>query len=143
MCTQNSDCTTIAAIDDDQLVRLALRAQLAQATDMSIVAEADDGDEVIELINDYDPDVLLLDLRMPRLNGVEVTKLIRRSGVRQRIMVLTAWDNDDTVQQALVAGADGFMLKASPPSAIRQTICDVIDGHRVLDRAVTTEAVDS
>lgn len=143
MNTQNHDRITIVVIDDDPLVRLALQSHIAEATDMTIVAEAEDGDEAIAVIHNYDPDVLLLDLRMPRLDGVEVAKLVRRSGLRQRIVVLTAWDNDRTVQQALAAGAHGFMLKASAPSAIRQAIRDVIEGHRALDRAVMTEAVDS
>lgn len=134
---------TIAVIDDDRLVRDALRSQLAEATTMRVIAEASDGDEILDLIDEHDPDVLLVDLRMPKLDGVEATRLVRQSRARQRILVLTAWNTDDAVEKALAAGADGFILKASPPGAIRQAITDITQGHRALDRTVVTQAVNS
>jgi len=101
----------VALVDDYVLVRKGMSALLAGADDIEVVGEAGDGDEVLELVERVAPDVVLMDLRMPRVDGIEATRLLRAARPDVRVLVLTAYPDDHRVLDAVRAGASGYLLK--------------------------------
>jgi DNA-binding NarL/FixJ family response regulator len=134
---------TVGVCDDQALVRDGLRVQLSYAPDIDIVGEASDGEQAIELARRTRPDVLLMDLKMPVLDGIETTRRIvgdsRTTGVR--VLVLTTFDLDEHVYGALSAGASGFLLKDATPEEIVQGIRVVAGGESLLAPAVTSRLI--
>lgn len=119
--------------DDDELVRGGLRAILDREDDLEVVAEAADGETAIRAVIDTDPDVVLMDVRMPRLDGIEATRqLVRRDADRPRVVVVTTFEHDDYVLAALDAGASGFLLKRATPDELLEGIRIVAAGRSVL-----------
>src|SRR5690348_6277262 len=101
----------VLVVDDEELLREGLRMMLQAEADIEVVGEASNGADAIRLTNELDPDVVLMDIRMPDLDGIEATKRISRSSPRTRVLVLTTFDLDEYVYRALKAGASGFLLK--------------------------------
>ncbi|WP_448625917.1 response regulator [Geodermatophilus sp. URMC 64] len=123
--------------DDDRLVRSGLRALLDAEADLTVVAEAADGREAVEQARTARPDVVLMDVRMPRLDGVAATREIVSWPRRPRVLVLTTFDLDEVVDDALEAGADGFLLKRATPEQLIDGIRTVYAGDALVAPAVT------
>lgn len=123
----------VLVVDDDPLVISGLRMILDFADDVRVVGEATDGDEVVPAIQRHHPDVVLLDLRMRRQDGLTTLPAIRRLPSPPRVLVLTTWETDDVVQRAIAAGAAGFLLKTAAPAQILDGVRRVAAGHGVLD----------
>ncbi|MBJ7331768.1 MAG: response regulator transcription factor [Solirubrobacteraceae bacterium] len=128
--------------DDQALLRGGLRAMLEAEDDIEVVAEAGDGAEAVDEAVRTHPDVVLMDVRMPKLDGIEATRRLLASGSRARVLVITTFDLDDYVFQALRAGASGFLLKATPPGALVDAVRTVAGGESLLDPAVTRRLVE-
>jgi len=123
--------------DDDALVRSGLRALLDAEADLTVVGEAADGREAVERARALRPDVVLMDVRMPRLDGVRATREIVAWPTRPRVLVLTTFDLDEVVDDALDAGADGFLLKRATPEQLIDGIRTVVAGDALVAPAVT------
>jgi len=106
----------VLVVDDQPLVRSGFRMVLEERADLELVGEAADGLEALGLARELDPDVILMDVRMPNLDGVEATRRLVDSGTRARILVLTTFDLDEYVYAAIKAGASGFLLKDVEPA---------------------------
>ena len=129
--------TRVLIVDDDPLVRSALALMLGGGPDLEVVGEAGDGREGVALARRTRPDVVLMDIRMPVLNGLEATRLLHGEPDPPHVIVLTTFDADDQVRAALAAGADGFLLKDTPPAQIVEAIAKVADGEPMLSPSVT------
>ena len=129
--------TTVLLVDDDPLVRSALALMLGGERDIEVVGEASDGHEGLRLARDLAPDVVLMDIRMPRLDGLEATRALHSRPDPPRVIVLTTFDADEHVVDALASGADGFLLKDTPPPQIVDAIRKVVDDEPMLSPSVT------
>lgn len=132
----------IAIVDDDPFVRSGLRMML-ESDRIEVIGEAADGDEAVTLIDRERPDLVLLDIRMPRVDGITVTRTLRGRGDTTRVLVLTTFDTDELVIEALRAGANGFLLKDTPPAKIVSAIHRTIDGEAVLSPAATARLINA
>jgi DNA-binding NarL/FixJ family response regulator len=130
--------------DDQPLVRTGLTTLFAHANDMECVGEAADGAEAVELAERLEPDVIVMDLRMPLLDGIEATRriLARSGGAEVRVLVLTTFDTDENVYDALRSGASGFLLKDASPEALLDAIRVVAAGEALLHPAVTRRLIN-
>jgi DNA-binding NarL/FixJ family response regulator len=133
--------TRVLIVDDDPLVRSALTLMLGGQGDVEVVGEAGDGRAGVELAGDLQPDVVLMDIRMPQLNGLEATRRLHARPDPPRVIVLTTFDADDHVVGALAAGADGFLLKDTPPPLILDAIRKVAAGEPMLSPSVTATLI--
>jgi DNA-binding NarL/FixJ family response regulator len=129
--------TRVLIVDDDPLVRSALSLMLGGRPDLELVGEAVDGADGVRRAAELRPDVVLMDIRMPVLNGLEATRRLRATPQPPRVIVLTTFDADDYVLGALRAGADGFLLKDTPPAEIVEAIHKVVDGESMLSPTAT------
>ena len=118
----------VVLVDDDALVRAGLSLILGGADDIEVVGEAGDGQEAIAVVRRTEPDVVLMDIRMPRLDGVEATARLTAFTDPPDVIVLTTFDADEYVVRALGAGASGFLLKDTPPEAIVDAVRKVVSG---------------
>jgi DNA-binding NarL/FixJ family response regulator len=109
---------------------------LADVEDVLIVAEAEDGTQVVPAVNEHAPDIVLMDIRMPRMDGLTATELLRSRRERPEIIILTTFDTDDHVLRAMRAGASGFLLKHTPPAEIMRAIRLVAAGEPMLSPSV-------
>jgi DNA-binding NarL/FixJ family response regulator len=132
----------VMLVDDDALVRSGLRMLLGGAEEIEVVAEADDGDGVLAAVDRHRPDVVLMDVRMPRLDGVSAAALLARQPSPPAVLMLTTFDADELVLRALRAGAAGFLLKDTPPAEIVRAIELVAAGDSMLSPAVTRRLID-
>jgi DNA-binding NarL/FixJ family response regulator len=132
-----SDPIRVLLADDHAVVRAGIRQFLEQASDLIVVAEADDGEMACDLITQHKPDVAVLDIQMPKATGIEVTRWIRANHRAVGVLVLTAYDDDPYVMAVLQAGANGYVLKTASPTNILQAVRDVHEGKSALDPAVT------
>jgi DNA-binding NarL/FixJ family response regulator len=128
-------------IDDEALVRAGLRMILESADDITVVGEAADGAEAVEAVERSHPDVVLMDIRMPRLDGLAATVALRERGAKPPVVILTTFDLDDYVFRALQAGADGFLLKDTPPLELIQAVRVVAGGESMLSPSVTRRLI--
>jgi DNA-binding NarL/FixJ family response regulator len=126
-------------VDDDPLVRAGLSFMLGGADDIEIVGEAADGAEVDALVDRAHPDVVLMDIRMPTVDGLSATERLRRRADAPQVVVLTTFHADDQVLRALRAGAAGFVLKDTPPAEIVDAVRRVAAGDPVLSPTVTRQ----
>jgi len=133
----SDSATRVLIVDDDPLVRSALALMLGGQDDLEVVGEAGDGRDGVDLARRLDPDVVLMDIRMPRLNGLDATRELHTRPEPPRVIVLTTFDADDYVFGALAAGADGFLLKDTPPAEIVDAIRKVAAGEPMLSPSVT------
>lgn len=127
--------------DDDAMVRFGLRMMLDGAPDLTVVAEAGDGAEAIELARRHHPDVVLMDIRMPGTDGLTATEILRKDSPAPQVMVLTTFDADAHVLRALRAGAAGFLLKDTPPDELVVAVRHAAQGRPVLSPEVTRRLI--
>ncbi|GAB3595943.1 response regulator transcription factor [Angustibacter peucedani] len=137
MADRAADEVRVLVVDDDPLVRGALVLMLDGAEGISVVGEAADGDEVMAAVDLRAPDVVLMDLRMARVDGVVATGRLRRRPSPPEVLVLTTFDTDDDVLRALRAGASGFLLKDTAPARIVEAVRAVAAGEPMLSADVT------
>ncbi|MFA6299124.1 MAG: response regulator transcription factor [Nocardioides sp.] len=137
-----SPVVRVLIVDDDPLVRSALRLMLGGQQDVEVVGEAADGRAGIAQARQLRPDVVLMDIRMPLLNGLDATRALHADPDPPRVIVLTTFDADDHVVGALAAGADGFLLKDTPPAQILEAIRKVADGEPMLSPSVTRTLIN-
>jgi DNA-binding NarL/FixJ family response regulator len=128
--------------DDQALVRSGFRMILDAREDLEVVGEAEDGVQAIALARKLDPDVILMDVRMPELDGVEATRRLVAAGSRARVLILTTFDLDEYVYEAIRAGASGFLLKDVQPSQLVDAIRVVAAGEALLAPSVTRRLLD-
>lgn len=127
--------------DDDPRLRASLRMLVDSDPGMEVVAEAADGDEALAAARRTEPDVALLDVRMPQRDGLEAARGIVAAGDRPRIIMLTMFDLDEYVVEALRIGASGFLLKNAPPPELLRAICVVAEGNALLAPEVTRRLI--
>ncbi|MEB5138859.1 response regulator transcription factor, partial [Pseudomonas aeruginosa] len=127
----------VLVVDDDPLVRSALSLMLGGQPDLVLVGEAGNGVEAIEMVERERPRVVLMDIRMPVMNGLEATKALVELAEPPSVIVLTTFHADEHVVAAVAAGADGFLLKDTPPHEIVSAVRRVADGEAMLSPAVT------
>ncbi len=136
--TETNQPIRVLLADDHAVVRAGIRQFLEQADDITVIAEADDGDMARSLIAQHKPDVAVLDIQMPKATGIEVTRWVRANHADVGVLVLTAYDDDPYVMAVLQAGANGYVLKTASPLSIVQAVRDVNEGKSVLDPAITS-----
>ncbi|HEY1455875.1 MAG TPA: response regulator transcription factor [Candidatus Dormibacteraeota bacterium] len=129
----------VAIVDDQALVRAGFRMIVESQPDLRIVGEAADGEEAVELVRRERPDVTLMDIRMPKLDGIQATRQV--VGVT-RVVILTTHELDEYVFEALGAGASGFLLKAAPPEELIKAIRVVASGEALLAPSVTRKLIE-
>jgi DNA-binding NarL/FixJ family response regulator len=131
----------VLLVDDDPLLRSGLKLMLAPEERIEVVAEAGDGDEVLAAVDHHRPDVVLMDIRMARLDGIAATRLVRAQPRPPAVIVLTTFDADELVVRGLEAGAVGFLLKDSSPAEIVEAILRVHDGEGMLSPSVARQLI--
>ena len=129
-------------VDDQPLVRAGLRRIIEADDCLTVVGEANDGSHAVRQVAALRPDVVLMDIRMPILDGIEATRQLRHASSDARVIVLTTFGLDEYVIDALRAGAAGFVLKEAPPEHILSAIHDVAAGRAVIDPKVTQTVID-
>jgi len=134
--------TTILIADDQALVRVGLRKILESEPELTVVGEASDGEEAVDGARRLRPDVVLMDIRMPVLDGIEATRRIADAQPGTRVLILTTFALDTYVYDALRAGASGFMLKDAPPEEIAAAVRIVASGEALLAPAITRAVVE-
>jgi len=132
---------TLLLADDHQIVRQGLRALLKTVTDFRLVGDASDGRETVKMVERLQPDVLVLDLMMPGLNGLEVSRQVSRRSSRTRIVILSMYSNEAYVAEALRAGASAYVLKDSGAEELVKAIQAVIRGERYFSSPISEQAV--
>ena len=131
----------VLVADDQSMVRAGFRMLLAGEEDIEVVAEASNGKEAVDKAARFDPTVVLMDIRMPELDGLEATRRILAADPAARVLVLTTFDLDDYVYEALRAGASGFVLKDDPPEQLIAAVRTVASGDALLSPAVTKRVI--
>ncbi len=131
----------VAVVDDQTLIREGLAALLAMIPDLEVVGLASDGREALAMVAEHAPDVVLMDVRMPGMNGVVATRKICNQYPNVRVIVLTTFDDDEYIFESLRAGASGYLLKNANPEHLADAIRAVYGGDSVLDPAVTQKVV--
>jgi DNA-binding NarL/FixJ family response regulator len=132
----------VLVVDDDALVRAGLTMMLDGADGMRVVGEAGDGDQVPAALDAHPTDVVLMDIRMPRVNGIAATAEVRARRDAPEVIVLTTFDSDENVLRALRAGASGFLLKDAPPAEIAAAVRRVAAGDPMLSPTITRRLMD-
>jgi NarL family two-component system response regulator LiaR len=138
----NSKPIRILLVDDHAVVREGMRALIQIKPDMEVVGEAADGIEALEKANDLDPDVILLDIVMPRLDGIGTIKALKEQGSQARILIITSFAEDEQIFPAIKAGALGYLLKDSQPQELIQAIRDVNRGEPSLHPTVALKLMN-
>jgi DNA-binding NarL/FixJ family response regulator len=132
----------VVIADDQPLVRTGLRMILNAEPDLEVVGEAVDGRSAIAVCADLTPDVVLMDVRMPEVDGIEATRAVTSAGERPRVLILTTFDLDEVVYDALRAGASGFLLKDAPEERLTTAIRVVAEGGSLFAPSVTTRLIE-
>jgi DNA-binding NarL/FixJ family response regulator len=127
----------ILVVDDHPIVRVGIAAIIQARADMAVVGQAGTGEEAIALHQNHDPDLTLMDLRLPDMSGVQVIRRIRDRSSRARFVVLTTYEGDEDIHQALTAGAQGYLIKGMPHEFLIDAIRKVHGGHRFLPPPVS------
>jgi DNA-binding NarL/FixJ family response regulator len=132
----------VVLADDQELVRAGFRMILAGEDDLEVVGEAGDGAAAVELVERERPDVVLMDIRMPALDGIEATRRLAAGGSGAHVLVLTTFDRDEYVYRALEAGAAGFLLKTAPPTRLVEAVRTVAAGEALLAPSLTRRLIE-
>ena len=132
----------VLIVDDDPLVRAGLTFMLSADPDLEIVGEVDDGSRVLGAVAEHRPDVVLMDIRMSVMDGLEASELLHQQADPPKILILTTFDTDEHVLRALRAGADGFLLKDTPPADLVRAVVSVAAGDTMLSPAVTRRLIE-
>ena len=135
--------TSLVICDDQGMVRAGFRSLLESEPDLEVVGEAANGEEAIEVVTRLRPDVTLMDIRMPVLDGLAATRQLMEAGVSTSVLVLTTFDLDEYVFEALRAGASGFLLKDAPAEELAAAIRVVAAGDSLLAPGVTRRVIDA
>jgi DNA-binding NarL/FixJ family response regulator len=133
---------SVLLVDDHKIVREGTRQLLEQSTDIHVVGEASDGLEAVNLAAQIQPDVIVMDVRMPHLNGIEATRAITTRFPKIRVLILSAYDDDSYVFPLLEAGASGYLLKTSSGAELAEAIHQVYAGQTALSPRVSTKIVN-
>ncbi|WP_236074775.1 response regulator [Teredinibacter purpureus] len=132
----------VLVVDDQALVRRGLALVLAHESDIEVVAEASNGFEAIEAAREHKPDIILMDIRMPKLDGLEATaRILANASDNTRVIILTTFDPDEYVYRALRVGASGFVLKDIPPEALVNAVRTVAEGGAMLSPTITRRMI--
>lgn len=134
---------TVLLADDHAVVRKGMREFLEEDPEIAVIAETADGAEAWRVLAQRRPGVAVLDIRMPYLNGIDVTKRIKETYPEVRVLILTAYDDDPYVFAALRAGADGFLLKTAPSSDLRRAVKELAAGKSFLDTKIAPKIIAS
>jgi len=132
-----SEKSSIITIDDHPLLRKGLKQLVEFESDIEIIAEASNGTDGIKLAIELEPDLIILDLNMQNMDGIETLKNMREQGVQSRVVILTVSDNDDDVVRAVQAGADGYLLKDTDPEELLEKIKEATMGKMVINNRLT------
>lgn len=138
--------TTLVIVDDQELVRTGLRMILEVEPDLEILGEAADGREAVDRVRDLRPDLVLMDVQMPGMDGIEATRALVQNGApecRPRVIVLTTFDQSEIVYDALTAGASGFLLKDMPGEQLVAGVRAVARGEELLAPAITRRLIET
>ncbi|MCP9958328.1 response regulator [Streptomyces sudanensis] len=135
--------TTVLIVDDQPLQRFGFRMLLESQDDMSVAGEAGTGGEAVRLVAEVRPDVVLMDIRMPGMDGIEATRRIVASGGRTRVLILTTFDLDEYAHAGLRAGASGFLLKDAQPEDVLSGVRAVASGDAVVAPRLTRRLLDA
>lgn len=135
--------TTIVVADDHKLVREGIVKLLESRADFTVVAQASDGEEAVQLVIDHDPDVVLMDINMPRLSGIDATRRLGAHGTHTKVLVLSMHESRTCVEEVLRAGAAGYIVKSSASSDLMQAIEAVCEGNSYLSPSITQQVVDA
>lgn len=139
--THVTDTISVLIVDDDALVRAGLMMILRGVPDIEVVAQAADGSEVLDLVERHQPDVVLMDVRMVNVDGVTATRQLRSRPGAPEVIILTTFDLDEHVVDALRAGASGFLVKDTPPEEIVRAVREVAMGKPTLSPGVTRQLI--
>jgi len=131
----------VLVVDDQSMVRAGFRMLLAGEPDIEVVAEASNGREAVDMAARFGPTVVLMDIRMPELDGLEATRRILAADAAARVLILTTFDLDEYVYEALRAGASGFVLKDDPPEQLIAAVRTVAGGDALLSPAITSRVI--
>jgi DNA-binding NarL/FixJ family response regulator len=134
--------TRVVLADDQELVRRGFRLILELEDDVEVIGEAADGAEALRLTRELDPDVVVLDIRMPELDGIEVTRRLQQSGSNARVLILTTFDLNEYVYEAMLAGASGFLLKDVPSDQFVAAVHTVAAGDALLAPTLTRRLIE-
>jgi two-component system, NarL family, response regulator NreC len=135
--------TNIILADDHQVVRKGLKALLTSENDFNVIGEAGDGLETVRIVEELQPDILILDLMMAGINGLEVTRQLNKKCPRTGIVILSMHSNEAYVLEALRCGAKAYILKESPPEELIRAIRDVASGRRYLSAPLSERAIEA
>ena len=141
--TKSKTKIRVLLADDHNIVRTGIRQLLESARDLQVIAEAGDGEEAQSLIEQYKPDVAVLDIQMPKASGIEVTRWVRAHFPEVGVLILTAYNDDPYVMAVLQAGANGYVLKTAKADELIEAVRDVYEGKSALDPAVTRKLMNS
>ena len=138
MSSEQGSPASILLIDDHPLLRKGVKQLIELDTDLKVVAEASNANEGVAAALEHEPDLILLDLNMPEINGIETLKMLREEGVDSRVVVFTVSDNEEDVVAALKAGADGYLLKDMEPEELLSNLNQAALGKMVISDRLTT-----
>jgi DNA-binding NarL/FixJ family response regulator len=141
--SKSKDKIRILLADDHHIVRAGVRQLLESASDLQVIAEAEDGEEAQSLIQKHKPDVAVLDIQMPKASGIEVTRWVRANLPEVGVLILTAYDDDPYVMAVLQAGANGYVLKTAQADDLVQAVRDVHEGKSALDPSITRKLMSN
>jgi RNA polymerase sigma factor (sigma-70 family) len=133
----------VVVADDQSMVRAGFRSLLREEPGIEVVAEAADGEQAVAAVRRFAPDVVLMDIRMPHVDGIEATRRIVAAGAQARVLILTTFDLDEYVYEGLRAGASGFLLKDASPEQLIAAIHTLAEGDAVLAPSVTRRVVEA
>ncbi|MEU6249526.1 response regulator transcription factor [Glycomyces sp. NPDC047010] len=137
-----ADVIRVLLVDDDALVRAGLSMMLDGVGDIRVVGEAGDGREALTAFEAHSPDVVLMDLQMPHVDGIEATRRLRGRPNPPEVVVLTTFDTDENILHALRAGASGYLLKDTPPARIAEAVAKVAAGEPILSPRITRRLME-
>ena len=137
-----NDPVRVLLVDDDDLMRAGIRSILSSDETIDVVGEAGDGGEALDRIRECRPDVVLMDIRMPGVDGISATREVLADSSEVRVVVLTTFDDDDYIFDSLSAGASGFLLKRTKPEELIAAIHTVAEGDSLLSPSVTRRVID-